>query len=258
MIICFLFLQDDIGDDWPIETVGSGGQPMTKQFTKCIGKLCKQCTIGYGGTEPMITSSIIINHPDEFEDFCCGKNAAGISTKIVDEAGEIVPVNTRGEILIKSKYVFKEYYNDPEKTKACFTSDGWYKSDDIGFIKEDGILFCVGRKSDMIISGGMNVAPSILEATIEKYPGVAQAICVPIPHDILYQVICACVQLEEGSDVTEEQLRMYCEEIHNDRSRMFTVLPTYYMFTEKFPETYTGKTARRILTAEATKLFSET
>ena len=161
-------LQEDIGDDWPIETVGSGGQPMTKQFTKCIGKMCKQCTIGYGGTEPMITSSIIINNPDEFEDFCCGKNAAGISTKIVDEVGEIVPVNTRGEILIKSKYVFKEYYNDPEKTKACFTSDGWYKSDDIGFIKEDGNLFCVGRKSDMIISGGMNVAPSILEATIAK------------------------------------------------------------------------------------------
>ena len=190
--------------------------------------------------------------------FVVEKNAAVISTKIVDEAGEIVLVNTRGDILIKSIYVFKGSNNDSEKTKASLTSDGWYKSDDIGFIKEDGNLFCVGRKSDMIISGGINVNPSILEATIEKYPGVAQAICVPIPHNILYHVICACVQLDEGSDVMEEQLRMYCEEIHNDRLRMFTVLPTYYMFTEKCPETYTGKTARRILTTEATKLFSET
>ena len=59
---------------------------MMKQFTKCIGKLCKQCTTDFGGTETMLTNSFIISHPDQFEDFCCGKNAAGISTKIVEEA----------------------------------------------------------------------------------------------------------------------------------------------------------------------------
>ena len=203
----------------------------------------------------MAISSLIINHSDEFEDFCCGKITAGVSMKIVDDAGEIVPVNTRGEILIKYKNLFKEYCNDSEKTKAAFTFDGWFKTDDIGFMKENGMLFCVGKKSDMIISGGMNVAPVILEATIEKYPGVARAICVPIPHGILHQVVCACVKLEEGSDVTEEQLRLFCEEIHNDKSRVFTVLPTYYMFKKEFPETYTGKIARRLLTTEATKLF---
>ena len=249
------FLQDDFGDDWPIESVGCGGQPITKAFANCIGKLCKKCLVGYAGTEFMLASSMIINHPDEFEDFCCGRIVAGISTKIVDEAGEIVPVNTPGEILLKSNYLFKEYFNDPEKTKATFTSDGWFKTDDVGFMNEDGMLFCVGRKSDMIISGGMNVDPSILEATLERYPGVAQAICVPVSQDVLYQVVCACIKLEEESDVTEEQLRAYCEEIHNDRSRMFTVLPTYYLFKEKFPETYTGKTARRLLKAEAAKLF---
>ena len=164
-------------------------------------------------------------------------------------------MNTRGEILVKSKNLFKEYCNDAEKTKAAFTSDGWFKTDDIGFMKENGMLFCVGKKSDMIISGGMNVDPVILEATIEKYPGVARAICVPIPHRILHQVVCACVKLEEGSDVTEEQLRLYCEEIYNDKSRVFTVLPTYYMFKKEFPETYTGKIARRLLKTEATKLF---
>ena len=203
----------------------------------------------------MAISSLIINHPDEFEDFCCGKITAGVSMKIVDDAGEIVPVNTSGEILIKSKNLFKEYCNDSEKTKAVYTSDGWFKTDDIGFMKENGMLFCVGKKTDMIISGGMNVAPVILEAIIEKYPGVARAICVPIPHSILHQVVCACVKLEEGSDVTEEQLRLYCEEIHNDKSRVFTVLPKYYMFKKEFPETYTGKIARRLLTTEATQLF---
>ena len=69
-----------------------------------------------------------------------------------------------------------------------------------------------GRQSEINISGGMNVVPSILEATIETFPGVESVICVPVPHEVLYQVIRACVVLEEGSDVTKEELRNFCEE----------------------------------------------
>ena len=230
---------------------------MVKQFASGTGKLCKNMTFGYGATEVLLCSNFFINHPDDFEDYAIGKVVPGIEMKIVQLDGneEIVPVNTRGEIYVKTKFAFKEYYNDPEKTKACFTSDGWFRTDDIGYMNEDGMFFCEGRKSEMILSGGMNVAPSILEATLEKYPGVAHAVCVPVPHDILYQVVCACVILEEGSDVTEEQLRLYCEEIHNDKRRLFTILPTYYMFMDKFPETNSGKTARNELTNRATQLF---
>ena len=249
------YLQDSLGGDWPVQTVITGGQPMSKHFASGIGKLFKQILPIYGSGELLLCIHKSFSHQDDFEDFCCGTVSPGIEVKIVDKHEETVPINTHGELYVKSVFAFKEYYNDPEKTIGSFTSDGWFKTDDIGFMDEDGIIFCIGRKSQTIISGGMNVAPSILEATLERYPGVAQAICVPVPHDILYQVVCACILLEEGSDVTEDQLRMYCEDTHNDRSRMFTVLPTFYLFMPEFPETLTGKTARAILTTQATKLF---
>lgn len=167
--------------------------------------------------------------------------------KIVDEKEEIVCVREKGEIYVKIDCLFKSYYNDPEKTRACFTDDGWYRTDDAGFMTEDGLFFCIGRKSEMILSGGFNVAPAILEHVLESCDGVARAVCVPVSHEVLYQVICACVILENGSDLTEEKLRAYCDEIHNDTPRMFTVLPTFYLFMNDFPQTHTGKTSRKEL-----------
>ena len=70
-------------------------------------------------------------------------------------------------------------------------------------------------------------------------------------------MICACVRLEEGSNVTEQKLRIYSEEVHNDKPRMFTVLPTYYTFMKQFSETTSGKISRRELTNLATEKFKE-
>ena len=236
--------------------MASGGQPVPKRFAQCIGKLGRIFICGYGATEFIFGSSITIEEPDKFQEHSIGYPSKGVEMKIVDENGETVPANTRGEIYVKSPTMFNGYYNDLEKTRACFTEDGWFKTDDVGFVTEDGLFFCVGRKSDMIISGGMNVAPSILEAALSKCPGVFNVICVPVPDDVMYQVICACVVLEDGSDVTEKVLRDYCEDIHNDKPGLFTVFPKYYLFLKEFPETYTGKTQRPELTRLAARKFN--
>lgn len=176
---------------------------------------------------------------------------------IADGNEKPVEANQRGEIYVKSSTMFKGYCNDPEKTKASFTEDGWFRTDDIGFVSESGLFFCEGRKSEMIISGGMNVAPTLLETVLRNCPGVSRVACVPVAHDVMYQVICACVILEDGSDVTEEILRNYCEEIHNDKPRLFNVLPTFYLFLDKFPETFMGKVARKeLFMIAAEKLLS--
>ena len=248
-------LQDELGDDWPVDSIGTGGQPMSKQFALCVGKLCKRAVISYGSTEFIISSICLVDDPDVYLEHSVGKPLPGFEMKIVDENEEIVPVNTTGEIYVKSKFLFKEYFNDPDATKACFTEDGWFRTDDIGFMDEYGTFFCEARKSEMILCGGMNVTPSILENTIEKCPGVAHAICVPVPHDTLFQVVCACIILENGSVVTEDYIRTYCEEVHNDRPRMFTVLPSYYMFMAEFPKTYTGKISRKELAKYARERF---
>ena len=250
------FFQDEAGDGWPIQLMASGGQPVPKRFANCIGKLGQKFMCGYGSTEALFCCTVALDDPSKFQEHCIGYPAKSVEMKIVDENGETVSANTKGEIYIKSPCLFKCYYNDPEKTRACLTEEGWYKTDDIGYVTEDGLFFCLGRKSEMIISGGMNVAPAILESVLAKYPGVEHATCVPVPDDVMYQVICACIVLEEGSDVTEQMLREYCEGFHNDKSGEFTVLPTYYIFMNDVPETYTGKTERKKLIKLATEKFA--
>ena len=131
--------------------------------------------IGYGATEFIIGSRLLIENPDDFTENCIGYPYKGIQMKICNETGQTVPANERGEIYVKSDGMFQEYYNDPEKTKATFTEDGWFKTDDMGYVTEEGLFFCEGRKSEMIISGGMNVVPTILEEVIQKCPGVASS-----------------------------------------------------------------------------------
>ena len=244
-----------IDSDWPVKIIISGGQPVPKLFGSCAGKLCHNLILAYGATEFLGGSVHIIEKPDSFKDNCIGHPAKNTQMKICDRKGLQLPPNEKGEIYVKCAGMFQGYYNDPEKTKAAFTEDGWFKTDDMGYVTEEGLFFCLGRKSEMIISGGMNVAPAILEAVIRKCPGVASVLCVPVAHDVMFQVVCACVILEDGSDITEDQLRQYCEDVHNDKPRLFTVLPVYYMFLTEFPETYTGKLSRKKLTEMAAERF---
>ena len=250
-----LFLQDEVKDDWPIKFMVSSGQPMPKHLANCIGKLCSYFMSGYASTETLFCSFVILKDPSKFEDHCIGYPTRNVEMKIVNEQGETVSANTKGEMYVRSPCLFKCYYNDPEKTRACLTEDGWYKTDDIGYVTEDGVFYCVGRKSEVIISGGMKIVPSILESVLAKCPGVVRAVCVPVPHDVMYQVICACVVLEKGSNVTEKMLRDYCETTHNDRLGEFTVLPTYYLFVNDIPETSTGKIERKKMMKLAEEKF---
>ncbi|KAL4220914.1 hypothetical protein ACF0H5_019180 [Mactra antiquata] len=248
--------KDELPANWPIEILLTGGQPLTNAIAGAVGSVAPKLLCAYGGTEFFIISTGLIEDSN-FREFWCGKlpGGVGLEVKVVDENEHIVPVNTKGEIYVRSDGVFLEYLNDPEKTAAVKTPDGWYKTDDIGLMNEEGEFFIFGRKSFLIISGGMNVAPEILEHALEQHPGVATAVVVPIPDKVYYQVPCACILREKGSDVTEEQLRAYCEGIHNDKVGLFTVLPKYYLFFNDLPETTTGKISRPTLIKTAEKMI---
>ena len=243
------FFQEHLPADWPVVGVMSAGQPLTKRLADCIGKACKFLLCMYGCSEIGFATEASITDPNEFVEFGCGKpyNFPELEIKIVDENAEIVRINQRGEILVRSDVMFVGYFNDPEKTKAVLTEDGWYKTDDIGRMTEDGQFFVEGRKSNMIISRGLNVAPEILENIMKTFPGIDSVLIVPIPDDVDYQVLCACIVKKTDSDVTGNGVRKYCEEYHADKPGLFTVLPKYYIFLETFPETRSGKTNRKEL-----------
>ena len=242
-------MKEEAGDGWPVPVMGTSGQPVSKKFAECIGKLSYMFLCSYGSTEMLFCSSLAFNDPSQFQDHCIGYPKRNVEMKIVNETGGAVPANTRGEIYVRSPWLFKGYYNDIEKTRACLTVDGWYKTDDIGYVTEDGLFFCIGRKSEMIISGARNVDPAVLESLLSKFPGVARVVCVPVPDKRMYQVICACIVVNEGSAVTEQMLRDYCEQIHIDKSGESAVFPTYYLFMDDktIPETHTGKVDRKQL-----------
>ena len=119
----------------------------------------------------------------------------------------------------------------------------------MGWMTENGDIHVEGRRSNMILSGGMNVAPEILETVLNTCTGVANAIIVPVSDPVYYQVMCACIRRGRDSSVTEETLTEFCKTVHNDKPSLFTVLPKFYMFLESFPETSTGKTSRKELRA---------
>ena len=233
---------------------------MTQSLASCVGKCCKHLICFYGATEFICLAKAFVSDPEFFTEYSCGKpiQYPGLEIKIVDDDDKVVPVNSRGEIYCRSPIMFKEYFNDPEKTKSVKSDDGWFRTDDIGRITERGELFVEGRKSNMILSGGFNVAPEILEQVMKNFSGVESIVVVPVPDEIYYQVLCACIVRKAGSDVTEDELRKICSNYHADKPGLFTVLPKFYLFFDKFPETSTGKLNRKELERIAIQKFRST
>ena len=114
-----------------------------------------------------------------------------------------------GEIAIRGPNVFEGYYNRPEKTREVFDDDGWFHTDDLGRVDRDGYFWIVDRADDMIIAGGENIYPAEVESALYEHPDVAEAAVVGAPHETKGEAPVAFVVLEEGSEVTEEELRKF-------------------------------------------------
>ena len=152
----------------------------------------------------------------------------------------------RGEIAIRSAANIKCYWEDPEATKAAFTADGFLRTGDIGYVDEDGYLFIVDRKKDIIIRGGENIACAEVEAEIYACPAVAEVCVFGIPDDRLGEVPVAVVYREEGSDLTEEELRAFLE----PRISAFKIPAQFTFADDPLPKLGTGKIDRVAIKAQ--------
>ncbi|MDB5703466.1 MAG: AMP-dependent synthetase [Sphingomonas bacterium] len=132
-----------------------------------------------------------------------------VDLAILDGNGRPVLQGQRGEIGIRSVANFKEYWNRPEATAAAFTADRYFLSGDIGYLDEDGYLFIVDRKKDIIIRGGENISCQEVEAAIYEHPAVAEAAVFGLPDERLGEVPGAVVKYRTGEALTPEQLCAY-------------------------------------------------
>ncbi|MDP3171980.1 MAG: malonyl-CoA synthase [Polaromonas sp.] len=123
----------------------------------------------------------------------------GVSLRVQGDGGQTLPAGEVGGIEVKGPNVFQGYWRMPEKTKEEFTTDGYFKTGDVGKIDERGYIHIVGRSKDLIISGGYNVYPAEIEVYINDMPGVAESAVVGVPHPDFGEVGVAIVIARPGS-----------------------------------------------------------
>ncbi|OLO36977.1 hypothetical protein BTR23_14630 [Alkalihalophilus pseudofirmus] len=169
-----------------------------------------------------------------------GRALPGVEVKIVDELGREVSVGENGEIWIRCDAVIKGYYNDPENTALNFSVDGFWKSGDVGYMDDNGYIYIVDRKKDMIISGGFNVYASEVEHVLNAHPGVQQSVVIGIPHEEWGEAVHAEVILKKSSSVMDSELLQYCKA----KIASYKV-PKTINFVEELPTSAVGKVLRR-------------
>ncbi|MFC0284782.1 fatty acid--CoA ligase [Camelimonas abortus] len=171
-----------------------------------------------------------------------GKPLPGVEIAILDEQGARLPPGEIGEIAIRSPSNMIGYYNLPEATAAAFTSDGWFRSGDVGYMDEDGYVYVHDRMKDMIISGGENVYPAEVENALCSHPAVAEAAVIGVPSEKWGEEVKGVVALRPGQNVTEEELIAFV------RTRIAAFkAPKSIDFIDMLPRNASGKILRRTL-----------
>ncbi len=156
-----------------------------------------------------------------------------------DRQGGSLPLGEIGEVLVRGPQVMAGYYRNPDATERTIR-DGWLHTGDLGYVDDEGDLFLVQRRSDLIVSGGENVYPAEVEAVLRQHPAVAEACVVGVADAEWGQRVAAAVQLHPGAMVEVELLLNFCRE----RLAGYK-MPRLLRFVEELPQTASGKIERR-------------
>ncbi len=140
-----------------------------------------------------------------------GKAGFGWQIRVVDDNGCDVVSGTIGELIVKGCGVMKEYYKNPELT-AKTVRDGWLYTGDMAKMDQDGFVYLVDRKKDVVISGGENIYPVEVEETLHHHPDVYDVAVIGIPDERLGEVVAVVIKSKPGSTVTKEEILKYCEQ----------------------------------------------
>ena len=172
----------------------------------------------------------------------------GVSLRVQDDAGQSVAVGAIGDIQVKGPNVFTGYWQMPEKTQEEFTADGYFKTGDVGQVDVDGYGTIVGRSKDLIISGGYNVYPAEIEATINTLPGVAESAVVGVPDADFGEVGVAVVIARPGARVAPDNILSELKKVLAN----FKIPKRCYVVAE-LPRNTMGKVQKNLLRAQYQK-----
>jgi acyl-CoA synthetase (AMP-forming)/AMP-acid ligase II len=171
----------------------------------------------------------------------CGQPAIDTDVRIVDERGADLPRGEVGEVAARHAWIMKGYWNEPDRTAETIR-DGWVYTGDMAYMDEDGFLYIVDRKKDMIISGGENIYPREVEEVLYSHPAVREAAVIGVPNERWGEEVKAVVALRAGCESSEQELIEFC------RQRLASFKkPRSVDFLGELPKTGSGKLSKKAL-----------
>lgn len=227
-------------EGWPdsLRLVLVGGAATTPELATQCAEAGVPIATTYGLTEA--SSQVATALPEEVakKPGSAGKPLMFTDVRIVDEAGVTLPAGETGEIAVSGPTVMRGYYGNKDATAETLVA-GELRTGDIGYVDEDGDLWLLQRRSDVIISGGENVYPAEVEDVMREHDAVSAVCVVGPPHQEWGQEVAAMVVLKAGREVTEDELFRFCR-----RRLAGYKIPRRVQFVEALPLTASGKVAR--------------
>jgi long-chain acyl-CoA synthetase len=228
-----------------------GASPMPlevlKKGMKVFGPIFAQ---GYGQSEsgPAIShlskeDHNVLDRPEKEQKklASAGRPDIGVQVRIVDDEGNDVEPGELGEIAVRSKQTMVEYWHKPDDTRANVVN-GWLHTGDIGYYDEEGYIYIVDRKKDMIITGGENVYPREVEEILYRHPTVLEAAVIGIPDPYWIEKVHAVVTTKKGASATPEELIAFCK-----KNLAGYKAPKSVEFVDSLPKNPSGKILKREL-----------
>ncbi len=192
-----------------LQNLAAGGAPRPAEHVRRLAEAFPNAlpALGYGLTETngVGCGNLSTNYQSK-------PNSTGAASKplvelaILDDAGNHLPQGQNGEVCLRTVALFSGYWNRPDASAECMTADGFFRTGDLGHVDEDGYLFIIDRKKDIIIRGGENISCQEVEAALYLHPGVAEACVFGLPDERLGEVVGAAVYLHPGHSVGAEEL----------------------------------------------------
>jgi fatty-acyl-CoA synthase len=195
----------------------------------------------YGQTEMSPVATVLRPEDQVRKAGSAGRPALSVETIVVDDDGNPVPAGEIGEIVHRSPQAMLGYWDDADKTAETFRG-GWLHTGDLGILDDEGYLYVVDRKKDMIKSGGENVASREVEEVIHTHPAVAEAAVFAIPHPRWIEAVAAVVVPRAGAVMAPEEITAFCRE----RLAGFKT-PRYVVIADGLPKNPSGKILKRDL-----------
>ncbi|OFW56144.1 MAG: hypothetical protein A2W01_09395 [Candidatus Solincola sediminis] len=223
---------------------GCGGAPFAREvMDRWNNELGARIYEGYGLSEagPVVTVQLI---DGPYKIGSIGVPAPGLEVKVVDEEGNGLASGEVGELIVHGPNIMKGYYNKSEETEKVL-KDGWLYTGDMVYMDEDGYLYIVGRKKDLIIRGGFNIYPREIEEVLVSHPLISEAAVVGIDNKYLGEEVKAYIKQKPGSNLTEDLVLEWCEE-----RLPYYKTPKFIVLVKSFKKDPSGQILKNLIEEE--------